>query len=67
MIKTVKKYGTGSCGPRAFLGTVDVHLDLEKNLKEFLQTEDCIIYSSQYSVVVSFVMSVARRFFSLFL
>ena len=26
------KYGIGSCGPRGFYGTVDVHLELEKSL-----------------------------------
>ena len=23
------KYGVGSCGPRGFYGTIDVHLELE--------------------------------------
>ena len=27
--KTVEKYGIGSCGPRGFYGTIDVHLTLE--------------------------------------
>ena len=27
----IKKYGVGSCGPRAFYGTFDVHLELEAN------------------------------------
>ena len=27
--ETVKKYGIGSCGPRGFYGTIDVHLKLE--------------------------------------
>lgn len=26
---TINKYGVGSCGPRGFYGTIDVHLDLE--------------------------------------
>lgn len=26
---TVGKYGVGSCGPRGFYGTIDVHLELE--------------------------------------
>lgn len=26
---TIEKYGVGSCGPRAFYGTIDVHLTLE--------------------------------------
>ena len=27
--KTIEKYGIGSCGPRGFYGTIDVHLTLE--------------------------------------
>jgi hypothetical protein len=30
--KTIRKYGVGSCGPRGFYGTIDVHLDLERDL-----------------------------------
>ena len=26
---TIEKYGVGSCGPRGFYGTIDVHLQLE--------------------------------------
>ena len=26
---TIDKYGVGSCGPRGFYGTIDVHLQLE--------------------------------------
>lgn len=34
--KTILKYGVGSCGPRGFYGTVDVHLDLEANLAKYV-------------------------------
>ena len=27
--QTINKYGVGSCGPRGFYGTIDVHLQLE--------------------------------------
>lgn len=33
--RTVAKYGVGSCGPRGFYGTIDVHIDLEKQLADF--------------------------------
>eukprot|EP00889_Picochlorum_renovo_P002677 jgi/Picre1/29707/NNA_005090.t1 len=39
---TMDKYGVGSCGPRGFYGTIDVHLDLEKHLSEFMKTEEAI-------------------------
>jgi hypothetical protein len=31
--QTVQKYGVGSCGPRGFYGTIDVHLELEVGLR----------------------------------
>jgi serine palmitoyltransferase len=33
------KYGCGSCGPRGFYGTIDVHLQLEKEIANFLGTQ----------------------------
>ena len=36
-LDSISKYGVGSCGPRGFYGTVDVHLELEKRLAEFMQ------------------------------
>lgn len=42
--ETVEHYGVGSCGPRGFYGTFDVHLHLEKALAEFMGQEEGIIY-----------------------
>ena len=36
---TIMKYGVGSCGPRGFYGTIDVHLQLEDELAQFMGTE----------------------------
>ena len=33
------KYGCGSCGPRGFYGTIDVHLEFEAKLAKFMGTE----------------------------
>ncbi len=38
-LDALNKYGVGSCGPRGFYGTIDVHLLLEKKVAEFLGTE----------------------------
>lgn len=35
----------GSCGPRGFYGTVDVHLELEKEIAAFMEADAAIIYS----------------------
>jgi serine palmitoyltransferase len=29
-LAALKKYGCGSCGPRGFYGSIDVHVELEK-------------------------------------
>jgi len=38
--KALYKYGTGTCGPRGFYGTIDIHLDLENRIRKFLDSED---------------------------
>ncbi|KAK6156827.1 hypothetical protein DH2020_011075 [Rehmannia glutinosa] len=35
--KALEKYGVGSCGPRGFYGTIDVHLDCEARIASFLE------------------------------
>ena len=40
--KTIEKYGVGSCGPRGFYGTIDVHLELEVSLS-FLKESATLI------------------------
>ncbi|KAL6536026.1 serine palmitoyltransferase component [Orobanche hederae] len=35
--KALEKYGLGSCGPRGFYGTIDVHLDCEARIAKFLE------------------------------
>ena len=36
---TINKYGVGSCGPRGFYGTIDVHLQLEERLAKYMGTQ----------------------------
>ena len=35
----INKYGVGSCGPRGFYGTIDVHLQLEERLARFMGSQ----------------------------
>ncbi|KAF4674670.1 serine palmitoyltransferase, long chain base subunit [Perkinsus chesapeaki] len=41
----IEERGVGACGPRGFYGTTLEHLELEKVIKEFLETEAAILYS----------------------
>uniref|UniRef100_A0A7E4WCP6 Serine palmitoyltransferase 1 n=1 Tax=Panagrellus redivivus TaxID=6233 RepID=A0A7E4WCP6_PANRE len=59
--KTIFKYGVGSCGPRGFYGTVDVHLDLEKELAEFLGCEEAVLYSYGFATIASAIPAYAKR------
>jgi len=54
-------YGCGSCGPRGFYGTIDVHLDLEDAISKYTQTEGAIMYSDGASTVSSTIAAFAKR------
>lgn len=60
-IKTLKNYGVGSCGPPGFYGTIDVHMDLEKDIAKFLGTEDAIIYAQGFSTISSVIPAFSKR------
>ncbi|KAI3382184.1 hypothetical protein SNEBB_008845 [Seison nebaliae] len=60
-VKALHKYGVGSCGPRGFYGTMDVHLNLEGRLKDFLKVEETIHYSYNFSTIASAIPAYAKR------
>lgn len=55
------KYGTGSCGPRGFYGTIDAHLELEQKIREFTGSEDALIYAYGFATVSSVIPCFAGR------
>eukprot|EP00002_Diphylleia_rotans_P003180 TRINITY_DN1214_c0_g1_i2.p1 TRINITY_DN1214_c0_g1~~TRINITY_DN1214_c0_g1_i2.p1 ORF type:complete len:494 (-),score=128.29 TRINITY_DN1214_c0_g1_i2:414-1895(-) len=57
----LRKYGCGTCGPRGFYGTIDVHLELEKRLAGFMGTSDAIIYASGFSTIASAIPSFLKK------
>ena len=57
---TINKYGVGSCGPRGFYGTIDVHLTLEERLAKFMQTQETIIYAYDLATVPSILPAFAN-------
>ncbi|XP_035738447.1 serine palmitoyltransferase 1-like [Vespa mandarinia] len=60
-IETIKKYGVGSCGPRGFYGTVDVHLELEERLAKFTDTEEAIVYSYGFSTIATAIPGYCKK------
>ncbi|AEO98267.1 serine palmitoyltransferase [Emiliania huxleyi virus 201] len=53
-------YSCGTCGPRGFYGTLDIHMDLESTLATKLNVEKAIIYSYGLVVVSSVVKAFAK-------
>ncbi|ESN91666.1 hypothetical protein HELRODRAFT_108446 [Helobdella robusta] len=60
-VKSLRKYGVGSCGPRGFYGTVDVHLKLEEKLEKFMRCEEAIIYSYGFATIASAIPAYSKR------
>ncbi|KAG8956945.1 serine palmitoyltransferase component, partial [Tulasnella sp. 419] len=60
-IETLRKYGLGSCGPPGFYGTIDVHVQLEKDIASFLGTESTIIYSQGFTTISSVIPAFCKR------
>ncbi|XP_073009466.1 long chain base biosynthesis protein 1b [Typha latifolia] len=60
-IGSLEKYGVGSCGPRGFYGTIDVHLDCETKIAKFLGTPDSILYSYGISTIFSVIPAFCKK------
>lgn len=58
---TIDKYGVGSCGPRGFYGTIDVHLQLEERLAQFMGVEEAILYSYDLATLPSVIPAFANK------
>jgi 8-amino-7-oxononanoate synthase len=57
----IDKYGTGCAGSRFLNGTLDLHLQLERKLADFVGKEDAIVYSTGFQVNVGVVPSFTGR------
>ena len=60
-VEATRKYGTGCAGSRFLNGTLDLHLEFEKELAEFVGKEDAIIYSTGFQVNLGVVSCVTGR------
>jgi 8-amino-7-oxononanoate synthase len=55
------KYGTGVSGSRFLNGTLNLHKTLEKELAEFLNKEDCTIFSTGFQSNLGIISAIAGR------
>jgi len=49
-IAAVEKYGTGCTGSRLLNGTLDIHVELEERIAEFMNTESALVFATGYQV-----------------
>lgn len=59
--EVIASYGTGCTGSRYLNGTLDLHLELEEKLAEFLQKEACVLFSTGYQTNEGSIQILAGR------
>jgi 8-amino-7-oxononanoate synthase len=47
-VKAVEKYGSGCAGSRFLNGTLDIHIELEQQIAEYLGKEAAIVFTTGY-------------------
>jgi len=60
-IKATEKYGTGCAGSRFLNGTLDIHVELEKKLAEFVKKDAALCFSTGFQVNLGVIPTVTGR------
>lgn len=59
--EAVRNYGTGCTGSRYLNGTLDLHLELEDKLADFMGKESCVLFSTGYQTNEGSIQTIAGR------
>ena len=65
--KAIDKYGSGCAGSRFLNGTLDLHIELEDALAQFVGKESALVFSTGYQVNLGVISALAGRNDYLFL
>ena len=60
-IQATKKYGTGCAGSRFLNGTLDIHIELENKLAEFVGKEAALCYSTGFQANLGVLSTIPLR------
>ena len=60
-IKATQKYGTGCAGSRFLNGTLDIHIELEEELADYVGKEASLVYSTGFQVNIGVIPTVTSR------
>lgn len=57
----IDKFGVGCTGSRYLNGTLDIHLEMEEKLADFMGSENALVYSTGYQTNVGTLWSLAGK------
>lgn len=60
-VAALKKYGTGCAGSRFLNGTLDLHIQLEHELADFVGKDEALVYSTGFTVNSGVVSALTGR------
>ncbi|MCO5949067.1 serine palmitoyltransferase [Mucilaginibacter flavidus] len=59
--KAIEKYGTGCAGSRFLNGTLDIHIELEKRLSNYVGKEGAVLFSTGFQVNLGVLSCITGR------
>lgn len=59
--KAIDKYGSGCAGSRFLNGTLDIHLELERRLAQYVGKESAVIFSTGFQVNLGVLSCITNR------
>lgn len=60
-IEAMKKYGAGCAGSRFLNGTLDIHVQLEKEIAEFVGKDEALVFSTGFTVNSGVIPQIAGK------
>lgn len=60
-VEALEKYGTGCSGSRFLNGTLDSHVELERELAKFLHKEACVTFSTGFQSNLGIISAIVGR------
>ncbi|MBK8519208.1 MAG: pyridoxal phosphate-dependent aminotransferase family protein [Saprospiraceae bacterium] len=60
-IEAIHKYGSGCAGSRFLNGTLDIHIELEEKLAEYVGKPGALVFSTGYQVNLGVISSIPGR------
>ncbi len=60
-IKAIEKYGSGCAGSRFLNGTLDIHIELEAKLAEYVNKDAALVFSTGFQVNLGVIPTVTGR------